>query len=687
MTDQPERPEATAPWGMRLMLVAPLMFLAWCAWMLAALQAPRQEETDRSVVIVKLEGIEKTLLDLQRASTALLRYPVASDSVERWRDLYRNYRAQVQLLEGRDPVVREVMDNLLRLYTAVGRTERIRQQLLTAKVPEEEAQALEAEFRAQIDAALAEAKAALLKVRASKPAATDPKLWTVFAVSAAALALATTVLLWFLGSQMGRTQAAEADLAANRREVREVQSSFQSILDATPDAFLVADEQGMVLAANLAVQSLTGLTAAELVGRTLSSSLPALTRLQGAGGPADPESGWVEIEARRRDGESVALDATMRQTAINGEPATLTLLRAAGAGRAEEVVRRERDFLNSVVEKMGLMLAVLDERGCVVGVNGVLEAQTGLSLSQLQGRPLQEALRIEPLTGSPGVLPGIKGRTWLHRSGTRRRIAWRGAELTASGGAAGNIVALGVDLTDYLGDPEPAAGELGQLAAKVSLTLGDALTTVTGYGELLLDSLGPEDASRQDVEQIVAAGRRAFTITERLSRFGRGPAPRPQPVDLNARIEALKARLCLALGTGVLLSIEPDQNLEPVFIDPDRFDDTLLILARNAGEAMPRGGQATLRTENGHIWEGGVWVAVSLRDTGTGIGAETRKRLFDPFFTTKDPRKALGLGLATVRQTVSQSGGRIRVETAPGAGARFSILLPPASAGAIGAHA
>ena len=66
-----------------------------------------------------------------------------------------------------------------------------------------------------------------------------------------------------------------------------------------------------------------------------------------------------------------------------------------------------------------------------------------------------------------------------------------------------------------------------------------------------------------------------------------------------------------------------------------------------------------------------------MHDTGAGIDAETEKRLFEPFFTTKDPRKALGLGLSTVRGIVAQSGGHVRVETAPGAGANISILLPP----------
>jgi two-component system cell cycle sensor histidine kinase/response regulator CckA len=593
------------------------------------------------------------------------------------------------------------MDDLLRVYAAVARTERIRQQLLTGNVPEEEARTLETEFRAKIDVALAELKGALVKVRTPDAATGDLTLWTVFALTAALVAVAAAFLLWWLGSQMGRRQAAEAELVANRRDVRAVESRCQALLDAAPDAFLLTDERGTVLAANQGVQNLTGAAAGDLIGRSLSSVLPALARRKGPGGPADPESGWVEIEARRRDGATIALDVTMRKTSVGGEPALLTLLRPAGKGRVVEAARDERDFLNSVLESTDLMLAVLDEHGCVASVNGALERATGLTLGQLRGKPLQEALPIEPLAGSPDTFPGLKGLGWLTQSGGRRRIAWRGAELAGQGGAVKNVIALGVDVTDYLEAfaPPAAAADLGPLAVKVSQTLGDALTTITGYSEMLLDALPPEDAARQDVEQILAASQRASAVAERLLLFSRREALRPQKVDLNARINALKARLCLALGPGVVLSVEPDANLEPVFIDPDRFDDLLLILARNAGEAMPQGGKVLLRTQNAHLEEGAAWVSVTLRDTGTGIDAEARQRLFEPFFTTKDPRKALGLGLATVRAIVAQSGGRIRVETAPGLGTSFSILLPPAAAaraaaaaapagtGASGAHA
>jgi PAS domain S-box-containing protein len=380
MGELSDPPKVVAPWWIWFTLLAPLAFLGWCGWMFVVVQESHREDAGRVIAMGKLESLERALLDLQQGSIVLWRTPVASDSLERWRELYRSYRSRVKQLEGKDPAIREVMDYLLRLYAAMARTERIRQQLLGSKVPEEEAKALEAEFRAKIDVALAELKTAMLKLRTSNATSDKLPLWTGFAIASAVLALITALLLLILGRQMSRAAGAETELAANWRDVRAVESHWQTILNAAPDAFLVADEQGVVRAANLGAQSLIGHAVSDLVGRALAAVLPGLARRGAPGALAgeNPESGWVKTETRRQDGGTVALDVMVRKTAINGDAATLILLRPAGKGRAEESLRGERDFLNSVFETADVMLAVLDERGRIAGINGALERKTGL---------------------------------------------------------------------------------------------------------------------------------------------------------------------------------------------------------------------------------------------------------------------------------------------------------------------
>jgi len=688
MDEEVCRPKVSAPWWTWLTLLVPLAFLVWSGWMLLVAQESRQQDSGRAIAVGKLESLERALLQLQQGSIVLWRSPVASDSVARWRELYRNYRNQVKQLDGGDPATREVMEYLLRLYTAVGRTERIRQQLLTTTVAEDEARTLETEFRTKIDVGMAELKTAMLKLRMANATTDNLPLWTVFAIASASLALITAIILYLLGRQTGRLSAAEAELAENWRDARAVNARWQAVLNATPDAFLLSDDNGDVLAANLGAQNMLGFSLSELTGRPLSALIQASAQRNApapAPGDSSDSGNWAEAEARRRDGSTVKLDISTRKTTIEGRAATLTLLRPIGKGREESMLRAQRDFLNSVLETADVMLVVLDERGRVVSINGALERKTGLTFAQTKGQPFQKLFALEPLAGTPGRFPAPSGLCWVSRGEERRRILWHGSDLVGKGSSIRNVIALGVDLTDYLAAaappsqaaPGPPEEALGKLAVKVAQTLSDSLTAITGYSELLLNSLGADDPSRKDVEQILDASGRANTVTMRLLSFSQREILQPHTVDLNMRIEALRPRLCASAGQSILLATELDRGLGLVRIDPDRFDELLLILARNAGEAMLQGGKLTVRTANAKTAEGVLWVMVSVRDTGTGIDEETQKRLFEPFFTTKDPRKSLGLGLATARGIVAQSGGYIQVETAPGAGTNISILLPP----------
>ena len=104
----------------------------------------------------------------------------------------------------------------------------------------------------------------------------------------------------------------------------------------------------------------------------------------------------------------------------------------------------------------------------------------------------------------------------------------------------------------------------------------------------------------------------------------------------------------------------------------------MLNFALNGRDAMPTGGCLTITTSAVEL-EGGPFVSVEVCDTGTGMDENTRNRVFEPFFTTKDTGKGTGLGLATAYGFVSQSGGRIEVETVPGEGSTFRMLLPAAA--------
>ncbi|HEY8103943.1 MAG TPA: ATP-binding protein, partial [Gaiellaceae bacterium] len=112
--------------------------------------------------------------------------------------------------------------------------------------------------------------------------------------------------------------------------------------------------------------------------------------------------------------------------------------------------------------------------------------------------------------------------------------------------------------------------------------------------------------------------------------------------------------------------------------DPDQLAQVVLNFALNGRDAMPAGGHLTITTSAVEL-ESVPFVSVEVCDTGTGMDEETRNRVFEPFFTTKDTGKGTGLGLATAYGFVNQSGGRIEVDSAPGRGSTFRMLLPAAA--------
>jgi two-component system, cell cycle sensor histidine kinase and response regulator CckA len=136
----------------------------------------------------------------------------------------------------------------------------------------------------------------------------------------------------------------------------------------------------------------------------------------------------------------------------------------------------------------------------------------------------------------------------------------------------------------------------------------------------------------------------------------------------------------------VELTTSLQADLWLVRCDPGQLEQVVLNLAVNARDAMPDGGRLTIETSRQEVTDvhavthpglvAGQYVRLVVRDSGVGMTPEVKERLFEPFFTTKEPSKGTGLGLATVYGIVTQSGGLIRVESEPGSGSAFEIVLP-----------
>jgi CheY-like chemotaxis protein len=190
------------------------------------------------------------------------------------------------------------------------------------------------------------------------------------------------------------------------------------------------------------------------------------------------------------------------------------------------------------------------------------------------------------------------------------------------------------------------------------------------------------------VLQIARATDRASLLTAQLLAVGRRQMLQPAPIDLRELLEELRPTLGQVTGRGVNVLILCAPGAGRVSADPAQFEQVLLNLAANARDAMPDGGMLTIATADADLDgpEGdvpaGEWVTITVRDTGTGMDEETRRRAFDPFFTTKPVGRGTGMGLASVYGIVVQHGGHLTLDSAPGRGTTFTIYLPRVQAGA-----
>ncbi|MBX9700497.1 MAG: response regulator, partial [Acetobacteraceae bacterium] len=181
----------------------------------------------------------------------------------------------------------------------------------------------------------------------------------------------------------------------------------------------------------------------------------------------------------------------------------------------------------------------------------------------------------------------------------------------------------------------------------------------------------PRELLRQGQE---AAGRASALVRQMLG-FARRQPLSPAPLEPEAMADSLATMLRPAIGPRATLTMEIAPYVWPVLVDRQQFEVALLNLALNARDAMPDGGRVTLRVANRRAAEGGM-VGFSLADSGTGMPPEVLARAREPFFTTKGVGKGTGLGLAMVHGFAEQSGGALRIESAPGAGTCVTILLP-----------
>ena len=337
-------------------------------------------------------------------------------------------------------------------------------------------------------------------------------------------------------------------------------------------------------------------------------------------------------------------------------------------------------------------------QGNVIGMNPALERMLG-------GRPkMARLMRLTDL-----IVPDVPGERlleelfegerdsiqieWKGGVGDGRPLRWVAWRVRGTNGASDSVLALAEDVTaDCETEQRLRQAErleaVGRLVGGVAHDFNNLLTGVLLYCDLLMASLEPGHKIRRYAEEIRSASMQATGLVRQLLAVARPANSQPRLLSLNEVAEGMSNLLVRLIGENIELKSHLDPNLGLIRMDPAQAQQILLNLVLNARDAMPDGGRITVETSNckvqvlpapgfvtGHaaVIPGAL---LQVGDNGCGMDADTRAHLFEAFFTTKGAGRGTGLGLATVYDIVTSNGGLIHVDSAPGCGTRFTLLLP-----------
>ena len=521
-------------------------------------------------------------------------------------------------------------------------------------------------------------------------------VWVRASVSPTAFGDGTSAGAMYMLSDISDRHEAQQRLLASERHFRaltELSSELVGVIDAT----------GMMRYTNPACARLLGYQPGESVGQPVFEFVHPddrervqveFARLLEAPGALltveyrvlRSEGGWRLLSAVA---QNLLADPAVRGVVVNAHD--ITARRAA-----DEALEQQREMLRAVLDHLPVMIVVLDRECRPVLANVEWSRISGWTLEDVRQHDLMAELYPDAeLRARAAATIDLAAGEWgdfsmRARDGRMLDTVWATVRLSD-----GTRVSIGQDMTErrQLEQQFRQAQKIeaiGRLAGGVAHDFNNLLSVIASYSGMMLADLEPDTPMRDDLHEIQRAVERGSALTTQLLAFSRKQVLQARVVDLAEVVAATETMLRRLIGEDIRVVFEAHERGLHVKADPGQLEQVLMNLAVNARDAMPAGGTLQVRVDEIVVHEEaarrltggatGTWVRLTVRDTGVGMDAETRQRIFEPFFTTKKPGQGTGLGLATVYGIVKQSGGFIWVESAPGSGATFTILLPSLAA-------
>jgi two-component system cell cycle sensor histidine kinase/response regulator CckA len=354
--------------------------------------------------------------------------------------------------------------------------------------------------------------------------------------------------------------------------------------------------------------------------------------------------------------------------------------------RSEEALRQSEATVRAIFESSVEGIVIFAGNGICLEANAAAASLVNLSRNDLIGARLCDFCEkgFDQVWTELSLSESGRGQFWAQlKDGSRRLVDY---SFTANI-LPGQHLAMLRDITEQQGMEEQLRDSqkmeaVGRLAGGVAHDFNNILGIISGHAELL-ESSASSQVERGRAEKIISATEKAASLTRQLLAFGRKQVMSLKLLDLAMVLEGVSSMVDCLMGAEIQISIHAKRDLGLVRADQSQLEQVIMNLATNAREAMPEGGTLTIKIDEYQCGEGqcdlpaGEYICFSVSDTGIGMTEETQARIFEPFFTTR--KGGSGLGLSTVYGIVKQSGGYIRVNSAPNQGATFSICLPKVS--------